>query len=237
MCPSSSRYPTEVIGTMPASDQTPFLVAVTGGIGSGKSLVAKVFEKLGAVRIDADAIAYAVTQEAEVLGEIEARFGSSFIAADGSLDRAALAQRVFSDSAARSALEGIIHPRVRQRIDKELARLAGNGSDGVGLLPRSRPLVLLDIPLLETSPYRDRVDHVIFIEVPEGDRARRVRDTRGWTVEELALREAAQVPLEEKRRGAHSILTNPDVVEDGLVEETLTEKCRALLEQWITGLS
>ena len=258
---------------MPASDpgrsrdSGPFIVAVTGGIGSGKSRVARVFESLGAHVIDADRLAHEVLAEETTLATIEEEF-PGVRAPDGSLDRAALADRVFTDPAARERLNAIVHPAVRGRIDKALAQLAANGSDAASPLPGKRPLVLLDIPLLETSPYRDRADVVLFIDAPERDRLRRVIETRGWSAEELARREASQAPLAEKRRSAHHILPNPDppppetdapaerrTPGDGatpggaggeaprseswepLGDSLLGARCRALLDEWIERLA
>jgi dephospho-CoA kinase len=210
---------------------SPFIVAVTGGIGAGKSRVAETFRRLGAHVIDADKIARRVVGEAEVRSELEREFGAEIFTDQGSLDRKALAELVFSDPGSRARLEAITHPRVRQRIDKELADLATNGSDGRSPLPGKRPLVLLDIPLLETSPYHGRADFILFIDAPESDRRRRVRETRGWSVEEWSRRESSQVQLADKRRRAHQILPNPDVE-----EERLEERCRALIEEWRRGM-
>lgn len=221
---------------MPASElrsgSAPLVVAVTGGVGSGKSSVARAFAALGATVIDADAIAREVVTEPAVRAALEAEFGSGVFTEEGALDRAALAGRVFDDPDALAALNGIVHPEVRARIDKELARLFAMGSDGASPLPEKRPLVLLDIPLLETSPYRDRADVILFIDAPLPDRVRRVHETRGWSEEELARREASQVPLTEKRSGSDVILANPDGAEGTIAEEALAERCRELLLEW-----
>ena len=204
-----------------------FIVAVTGGIGSGKSTVARAFCELGAQVLDADRLAHEVLEDRDVLVQIEAEF-PGVTGSDGSLDRALLADRVFSDPAARERLNALVHPRVRERIDKELARIAATGSDAASPLPGKRPLVLLDIPLLETSPYRDRADVVLFIDAPEQDRLGRVTRTRGWSEQEWSRREASQVPLSEKRRHADHILPNPDGEEDELLG-----RCRRLIEEWV----
>lgn len=219
------------------ADRAPWVVAVTGGIGSGKTRVARAFAALGARVIDADRIAREVIEEPECRDRLRREFGESIFGGDGRIDRRALAERVFADPALRRLLEGIIHPEVRRRIDKELADLGASGSDDASPLPGKRPLVLLDIPLLETSPYHDRADVVLFVEAPESDRRRRVAETRGWSEGELIRREASQVPLDEKRRRAHRILPNPDPRDPrGSDPEGeaggLSERCRALVEEW-----
>jgi dephospho-CoA kinase len=208
-------------------DGGPWIVAVTGGIGAGKSRVARAFARLGAHVIDADAIARAVVESPAVVAELGRTFGRGIFTPDGILDRRALADRVFADTGERERLNAIVHPEVRRRIDKELARLAASGSDDASPLPGQRPLVLLDIPLLETSPYHDRAQVVLFVDASPEDRRRRVAETRGWSAEELARRAAAQAPIAEKRRRANRILPNPDGT-----EEELAERCRSLLEEW-----
>jgi len=218
------------------------VVAVTGGIGSGKSRVARVFAALGARVIDADRIAGELLGEPGPRAELRREFGPGIFTPEGDVDRRALAGKVFTDPAARARLESILHPEVRRRVDKELADAAASGSDDASPLPGKRPLVLLDIPLLETSPYHDLADVVLFVEAPESDRRRRVAETRGWSAEELIRREASQVPLEEKRRRAHRILPNPDASElpdshGGSAEARLEERCRELLGEWRRALA
>ena len=225
---------------MPASDAgaaataPPFIVAVTGGVGSGKSTVARIFEGLGATVIDADRIAAEVIELPEIRAQVEAAFGAVYDPSGG-LDRAALADRIFTDATARERLNDIVHPEVRARIDKALAALGATGSDNPRPPPGKRPLVLLDIPLLETSPYPDRADVVLFIDAPREDRLRRVRATRGWSSEELTRREASQVSLTEKERRADLSLINRDGDDPTAERERLEARCRALYEEWTSG--
>lgn len=219
---------------MPANDPGPFLVAVTGGIGCGKSTVANIFKRFGAHLIDADDLAHQELAKEEVIDEICLALGEGLRSADGSLESAAIADLVFADEEARRALEAIIHPRVRVAIDKVLAQIRQKGSDENSPLPEQRPLVLLDIPLLETSPFRNAPHEVIYIDASRSDRLGRVQRTRNWTEEEFDRREAAQMTLEEKRRGAGSVLENPDT-SGGL--EGLESRCQKLLAGWVESLS
>src|SRR4249919_3049496 len=95
-----------------------FVVAVTGGIASGKSALCACFAALGVVVVDADRIAHEIVAPGgPALGEIAARFGASVLLADGSLDRARMRERVFADAGARAELEAITHPRIRAELE------------------------------------------------------------------------------------------------------------------------
>ncbi len=216
----------------PASDATaatqPWIVAVTGGIGSGKSTVASAFEQLGAHRIDADQIAHQLLLEADVVEEVTNALGGDVLAQDGTLDRGEISRIVFSDPSSLQQLEAIIHPKVRNQIEVALAEVSRMGFDGGSPLPGGRPLILLDIPLLESSPLRKIVDRVLFVSAPDEQREMRVQRTRGWPPGEREAREAAQVPLSEKKASADGIISNPD----GLSSDEMEQQCRNYLQVW-----
>lgn len=190
------------------------VIGLLGGIGSGKSTVAAMLAKRGAIVLDADRMAHACLAEPDVVAAIIALLGSDVLGADGAIDRARVAARVFSDETARRALNAIIHPRVRERMERELDRALANDA----------PLVVLDVPLLLESPLDRRCDARLFIEVPEAQRRHRVQSTRGWDPEELARRERAQRSLDEKRRAAEFILDNarPTAAVERDVDELFT---------------
>ena len=176
-------------------------VALTGGIGAGKSAVAARLAALGAVVVDADVIAREVVEPgtpglAAVLGE----FGEGVLAADGSLDRVALAAIVFADPARRRSLEAIVHPLVGAR-SAELLAASPAGS-----------VVVYDVPLLAEAvgTGRDRVpefDVVVVVEAPMGDRLVRLV-ARGLTPEDARARIAAQATDEQRRSIADHVLVN-----------------------------
>lgn len=224
---------------MPPSDSTertgqlpPFVVAMTGGIGSGKSTVARILEDLGAHRMDADEEARSVLQEKSVIDRLAQRFGSEILSSPGEIDREALSKIVFTDPEALHFLESVVHPAVRDRIDVALEKLAGMGFDSSSPFPDGRIWILLDIPLLETSPYRTKVDRILFVEAPEEDRESRVRENRGWAAGERARREDAQLPINDKRAGATHSIENSN----NTTPEELKIRCQELIQQWISEM-
>jgi len=179
-------------------------VGLTGGIGSGKSEVARRLAALGAVVIDADQLAREVVQVgSDGLAEVVAEFGTDVLQADGSLDRAALGRIVFSDEDARRRLEKIIHPRVRTRaaeIESAVAQQAAKTGD--------HPVVVHVIPLLVETGQAGRFDVVIVVDTPEDVQIERLRRTRGMSEEEARARIDAQASREERLRAADIVLDN-----------------------------
>lgn len=175
------------------------IIGLTGGIASGKSFVAQLFAERGAVVLDADRHAHAVLADPEVVQRLAERWGDEVVATDGTLNRPAVAKRVFGDSEAavadREFLESLVHPRVRQalRAELETARLGG------------APVAVLDIPLLYEAGWADECDAVVFVDTPDTIRLARVAQ-RGWSADELARREGAQLPIAQKRaRAAYTV--------------------------------
>lgn len=144
-------------------------IGLTGGIGSGKSEVARIFNQLGVQVIDADVIAHQLVQPGtEALAEVVDAFGEAIVAPDGKLDRAKLAEIVFNSPDMKKQLENIIHPRVRAQIKayKDACK--------------NEPYILVVIPLLLESGQRDLVDRVLIVNASESVRIQRVqaRDSR-----------------------------------------------------------
>lgn len=174
-----------------------FTVGLTGGIGSGKSTVADCFAALGVPVIDTDVIARELTAPGgAALEAIRAVFGATVMQADGTLDRAALRRRVFSDSAARHQLEAILHPRIRQVVEQKLATLTA-------------PYALIVIPLLvETGGYRDVLNRVLVVDCPEAVQIARVRARSGLAHGEIKAILAAQAGRAERLAAADDIIVN-----------------------------
>lgn len=177
-------------------------IGLVGGVASGKSLVGRILVELGAGLLDADRTGHAVlADDAEVREALHKRWGDSILTADGSIDRSAVAKRVFAETEAGAAdrkfLERLLHPRIRRRIMRERDHFAADG----------KPAVVLDAPLLLESGWDPLCDLILFVEVPRHIRLERAQ-TRGWTEAEFARREAAQWPVDKKRAAANVVIAN-----------------------------
>jgi dephospho-CoA kinase len=179
------------------------LVGLTGGIGSGKSTVARLLEERGAVILDADVFARdAVRRGSDGFRAVAARFGSDVVAPDGELDRPRLATIVFADPAALADLESIVHPVVRQMI-----------ADGIqDHLDEDRVVVLVNPLLIEMGTHRDSDVVVVVSAAPETQVARSV--ARGMEETDVRARIAAQLPLDDRARMADVLLDNEGTLED-----------------------
>jgi dephospho-CoA kinase len=174
-------------------------IAITGGAGSGKSTVARMFQELGAEVLDADAAAraaVAVGQPAWV--ELRRLYGADYFNPDGSLNRSKLAQQVFADPEARRHLDGLIHPRVE-------AELQARGAE---LERRGVKVVLVEVPLLFETGREGAFDRVIVVAAPEAERIRRLRDRDHRGEAEIRGILAAQWPLHDKVARADYVVNN-----------------------------
>lgn len=178
-------------------------VGLTGGVASGKSAVAAKLAELGAVVIDADALARQVVAPGTAgLAAIKNTFGEAVLLADGSLDRPALGAIVFAEEAQRAKLNEIVHPLVRAEAEK-LRAAAGYAA-----------LVVEDIPLLVESGQAQKFDAVIVVQAPHGERIRRMVQDRGWSEEDAAARMAAQASDAQREAAADYLLDNSGTVEE-----------------------
>ncbi len=193
------------------------VLGLLGGVASGKSAVARLFQEAGAQVLDADSLAQAVLDLPEIVARVEEELGPGLVGPEGRLDRKALAQKVFRSEKARRFLEGLVHPRVLARIGEELSRL------------REGPnLVVLDVPLLLETGLERECDFLVFVETPEQEREKRAR-LRGWAPGERLRREKTQLPLETKRSKADYILNN-----SGSLDET-RKQVLDLIGGWKAG--
>jgi dephospho-CoA kinase len=181
------------------------VIGLIGGIGAGKSVVAKALAERGAHVLDADAIGHALLDQKPARDQVVQRFGAGILipeVPDGSparIDRKALGAIVFAQPKALKDLEAILHPRMRGTFAKAIARDARN---------RSVPLVVIDAAVLLEAGWDDLCDKVVFVDATRDQRLARLSTQRGWTADDLDARERAQKPLAEKRRQAHHVLTN-----------------------------
>lgn len=173
------------------------VIGLTGGVGSGKSSVARLLAERGAVVIDADAVAREVVEPGTPgLAAVLARFGDRVRRPDGALDRPALAAVVFGDPAAREALNAIVHPLVRRRT-RELIAAAADGA-----------VVVNEVPLLVEAGLVDEVDLVVVVvAAPLETRLARLAE-RGLDEDDARARIAAQASDEQRRAVADEMLSN-----------------------------
>ena len=175
------------------------IIGVTGGIASGKSTVALAFAALGIPWVDADDVAREVVEPGEpALAEIVARLGEQVLHSDGRLNRRALREIVFAEPAERRWLEGVTHPRIRQRLLAHLERMQAEGA----------PYVLLVSPLLFESGQSQLVDRCLVVDVPESLQIARTaaRDEVGEVQARAII--AAQMSRSERLARADDIIDN-----------------------------
>lgn len=178
-------------------------IGLTGGIASGKSAVADLMAARGAVIVDADVLAREVVAPGTPgFRAVLDRFGDGVLAADGSLNRAALGDVVFADPNARAALEAIIHPAVRRRA-AELEAAAPPGA-----------VVVHVIPLLVETGQADLFDAVAVVDCAEGTQVRRLTARNGLTREQALARLAAQVSREARLAAADVVIVNDGSLDD-----------------------
>ncbi len=175
-------------------------IGLTGGIATGKSLVAAILREAGARVIDADRLAREVVSPGTPAFEAIVRhFGPEVLGADGAIDRARLARIVFSDTAARTALNAIVHPRVAERMAALLSDIRAEDPAA---------MVFLEVPLLYETGMEAGLDGVIVVSVPEALQIERLMARDGIVRQEALLRIRAQMPLAEKRRRASVVIDN-----------------------------
>ncbi len=172
-------------------------VGLTGGIGSGKSTVARRLVERGALLVDSDVLAREVVEPGTAgLAEIVAAFGSGVLDADGALDRPALASTVFRDAAARAHLNGIVHPRVRRRSDELIAAAPAD------------VIVVQDVPLLVEAGMGSLFPLVVVVHAAAETRVRRLVDQRGMSEADAMARIASQTDDDARRAAADVWLDN-----------------------------
>jgi dephospho-CoA kinase len=210
--PRAGIYPATMATSSPTSSRFRPTIGIVGGIGSGKSAVARAFAALGCEVCVSDDLARRVLDEPAVRAEIVRAAGASVARDDGSIDRARLAQAIFTDPSVRAAVERAMHPRIEALRRAQFAAAAD-----------SAPAFVIDAPLLLEVGIDRECDAVVFVDASDEARRARVSATRGWSADELARRESAQLPLAEKRARSSDILAN------NADESALSEAVRALL--------
>jgi len=192
-------------------------IGLTGGIGSGKSEVAGMFDQLGVPVIDADVIAHQLVEPGtEALSEITAAFGEAILTSAGTLDRARLAEIVFNRPDMKQQLETIIHPRVREQIKTY--------KDA----HKNEPYIIVVIPLLLESGQRDLVDRVLVVNATETVRIQRVLARDGRREEQIRSIMRNQVDDAQRRAAADDSIDNSGSLDDLMIS------VRKLHQQYIS---
>jgi dephospho-CoA kinase len=183
------------------------IIGLVGGIASGKSAVATELAKLGATVFNADEAAHRVINEPTVKEMLVERWGPEVLQANGEVDRKAVAKQVFSfdlsSAQERLFLEELLHPHIRTEFEAKLAMLQ----------LANVPAIVIDAPLLLEAGWGKICDVVLFVDSPREDCKKRAETLRNWTPSDFAAREAAQMPIEEKRRLATHVLANDGTLE------------------------
>lgn len=181
------------------------IIGLVGGIGAGKTSVAKILESLGTAIIDSDRLSHEQFRDPEVVAALCEWWGDRVLAADGTLDRGAIGSIVFSDRSELERLEGLLYPRIGRRRNELLAQFDAD------------PDVLaiaLDAPKLLEAGLQELCDAIVFVEASWSDRVRRVGNARGWTEQELKKREILQDPLDKKKAVADHLVFNHSGIDE-----------------------
>ena len=174
-------------------------VGLTGGIGSGKSTVAQMFQRLGVHLIDADQLGREAVEPGQpALAEIAETFGADVLHEDGTVNRAALAGIVFKDSEALARLNSIVHPRIWEEEERLLAGYETQDPEGI---------VILDAAVLIEAGFADRMDIIVVVDLDEADQIHRLT-SKGMTAEDARSRIHSQLSREERLDRADFVIDN-----------------------------
>jgi dephospho-CoA kinase len=190
-------------------------IGLTGGIGSGKSTVAKILANAGIAVVDADALSRLLTQAGgAAMPEISQVFGASMLAADGSLNRDAMRSLMLQDASAKARIEGMLHPLVGQQIDAHLAQARR----------ACAALAVVDIPLLVEgdSRWRSRLDAVWVVDCLPQTQMSRVQARSGWPLAQIEAVMATQASRARRLASADAVISNEGVSLDALQSQVLT---------------
>jgi dephospho-CoA kinase len=193
-------------------------IGLTGGIGSGKSTVARMLVELGALLVDTDAIARSLTAPGgAALPALAEAFGPQVVGADGAMDRDRMRAIVFADPEAKQRLEAIIHPLIGREAERQAAAV------------RPGQPIVFDVPLLaESGRWRDRVDRVLVVDCDESTQVERVMARNGWPAETVQRVIAQQATRAQRRAVADAVIVN-----DGVSLAALRDRIREVWRAWV----
>ena len=198
------------------------VIGITGGIGSGKSAVAQMFERLGAQVFDADRFCHDLLERPAVVRRLKTVFGEGVIESGGKLNRKALADAVFVDGESLAALTAILHPPAIKEIKRAVSRLRRGREAGV---------LAVDAALLMESGLDGLCDALVFVYAPFPVRASRVKRERDWSKKEISRREKFQLSVKEKKQKADYVIDNTHTRRQTLTQ--VRQVWRALFDRGI----
>jgi dephospho-CoA kinase len=193
------------------------VIGLIGAIGAGKSTAARCFALRGGHMIDADALGHEALRQPEIVSALVYRWGERVRKPDGALDRREIGRIVFADPEERNALEAVVFPYIGRRTREEIASAQANPGAS---------FVVLDAAVLLEAGWGDLVDRIVYLDAPRELRVARLATRSGWTESELAAREAAQWPVEEKKMRADAIIVN------NADQDTLQKRVDRLIAEW-----
>jgi dephospho-CoA kinase len=195
------------------------VIGLIGGIGSGKSLVAALLAERGAKVISGDRLGHEALEQPDIRDRVAEGWGSEILNPDGSIARPKLGKIVFASFAERKKLEALVFPWIERRIREEMAAVK-----------KKEPgrLIVLDAAIMLEAGWSRECDWFVFVDSPADVRLGRLAQARGWTSEQVQAREAAQLPLDEKKQHADFVLENTGSVEELSRQlDTLLERTKA----------
>ncbi|MFP4039766.1 MAG: dephospho-CoA kinase [Desulfosudaceae bacterium] len=183
------------------------IVGLTGGIATGKSLVADMLARKDAIIVDADRISHQVVKkDTPAWQEIVKTFGREILREDGELDRKALGKIIFSDETQRNRLNHIVHPRVFEEISRNIAMILESRE-------APNPVIILDVPLLFETRMNRELSDIVLVYAPEEIQLKRLLIRDDTDEEDALARVRSQIPIEEKKHQADYIIDNSGSVE------------------------
>jgi dephospho-CoA kinase len=193
------------------------VIGLIGGIGSGKSRVSELLARRGARVLSGDQAGHEALRQPDIKARVAERWGPGVLDEAGEVDRRRLAARVFADPAERRALEAIVWPWIGRRLREQTDAARADAAV---------KLILLDAAVLLEAGWDDVCDRLVYVDAPRDVRLRRLAEQRGWSAEQLAAREQAQLALTEKARRADDVLDNSGT------PEALARQVDELLQRW-----
>jgi dephospho-CoA kinase len=195
------------------------VIGLVGAIGAGKSTVAAAFARRGGFVVDADKLGHDALEQPEIRRMVLDRWGARGItrSTDGRLDRRAIAGIVFENPAERAALESMVFPYIGRRAEEDIQRAQAD--------PAAK-FIVVDAAVMLEAGWTDICDRIVYVDAPRAIRVARLMARSGWAEADLATRESAQWPAEEKMKRADTVINN-----EGSRDE-LQEKVDRLLQEW-----